>query len=823
MKISYNWLKDYIKLDESPEKVGEWLTGCGLEVEGIEKTESVKGGLKGLVIGEVLTCDKHPDADKLTVTTVNTGKEILPIVCGAHNVAKGQKVVVATVGTTLHTIKGESFEIKKAKIRGQVSEGMICAEDEIGLGPSHDGIMVLEPYAEVGTPAAEYFNVEEDYCIEIGLTPNRVDAASHIGVARDLVAVISHLHPEKKPTLNFPDISRFKTDNQKSGIRIILEDPQACPRYAGVCISGVKVGESPDWLKNRLKSIGLKPINNLVDITNFVLHETGQPLHAFDAAAIKGERVVVKKSPKDKPFITLDEEEIKLSGEDLMICNLEEPMCIGGILGGLHSGVTSETKDIFLESAYFNPGTIRRSSKNHGIKTDASFRFERGADPEMTLYALKRAALLIKEIAGGEISSEIMDAYPQPIIPVQLRLNYEYTDRLIGKVVDRDVIVRILETLKIKILEKDPDGLILEIPPFKVDVTREADVVEEILRIYGYNNVEIPERLHSSIVSSPKPDKEKLQNIASDFLSSRGFVEIMNNSLSKASYYNDEIFDSNSVVTIMNPLSQDLNTMRQTLFFGGLEVVEWNQNRRVHDIKTYEFGNVYFKTSKSGDAHNDLSTLDGYREQRMLGLFMTGNIKPESWYEKDRPSSLFDLKAEMVAVIKRMNVDMEGVAVEEIHNQSFFHTGLRYSINGKVLAEIGEVCERYLKVFDLKQDVFYASVNWEYLIELSNRKEIRFAEIPRFPEVRRDLALLLGKNVQFSEIEKIARGQERKLLKNVRLFDVYHDEKIGKDMKSYAVSFTLQDESKTLTDKEIDKVMEKIARALQQQLNASIR
>jgi phenylalanyl-tRNA synthetase beta chain len=823
MKISYNWLKDYINLDESPEKVAEWLTGCGLEVEGIEKTESVKGGLKGLVIGEVLTCEKHPDADKLTVTTVNTGNEILPIVCGAPNVAKGQKVVVATVGTILHTVKGESFEIKKARIRGQVSEGMICAEDEIGLGPNHDGIMILESHAEVGTTAAEYFNVEEDYCIEIGLTPNRVDAASHIGVARDLVAVISHLHPEKKPTLNLPDISRFKTDNQKSGIRIILEDPQACPRYAGVCISGVKVGESPDWLKNRLKSIGLKPINNLVDITNYILHETGQPLHAFDAAAIKGERVVVKKSPKDTPFVTLDEEEIKLSGEDLMICNMEEPMCIGGILGGLHSGVTSETIDIFLESAYFNPGTIRRSSKKHGIKTDASFRFERGADPEMTLYALKRAALLIKEIAGGEISSEIMDAYPQPIIPVQLRLNYEYTDRLIGKVIDRDVIVRILESLQVKVLEKGPDGLILEVPPFKVDVRREADVVEEILRIYGYNNVEIPDRLHSSIVSSPKPDKEKLQNIASDFLSSRGFMEIMNNSLSKASYYNDGMFRDGSVVTIMNPLSQDLNTMRQTLFFGGMEVVEWNQNRRVHDVKIYEFGNVYFKTHKSGEAHKDLSTLDGYMEQRMLGLFMTGNIKPESWYEKDRPSSLFDLKAETLAVIKRMNVSLEDAKVEETHNQSFFSTGLRYSINGKVLTEIGEVCERYRKAFDLKQDVFYASVNWEYLIGLSSRKETRFAEIPRFPEVRRDLALLIGKNIQFSEIERIARGQERKLLKNVRLFDIYQDEKIGKDMKSYAVSFTLQDESKTLTEKEIDKAMEKIAKALQHQLNASIR
>jgi phenylalanyl-tRNA synthetase beta chain len=823
MKISFNWLKDYITLDESPEKVSEWLTACGLEVEGIEKTESVKGGLKGLVIGEVLTCEKHPDADKLSLTTVSTGKEILPIVCGAPNVAKGQKVVVATVGTILHTTHGESFEIKKAKIRGQVSEGMICAEDEIGLGVNHDGIMVLDPEAVVGSSAAGYFNIAEDHCIEIGLTPNRADAASHIGVARDLVAVLNHLHPEKNTKINLPDISTFQADNHNADIRIIVEDPQACPRYAGVCISGVKVEESPDWLKNRLRVIGLKPINNLVDITNYVLHETGQPLHAFDAAYIKGGKVVVKKSPANTPFITLDEEEIKLSGSDLMICNAEEPMCIGGILGGLHSGVTAETRDIFLESAYFNPGTIRRSSKYHGIKTDASFRFERGADPEITLYALKRAAMLIKEIAGGEISSEVMDVYPTPLKPARIDFRYEVADRLIGKKIERKVIRDILESLQIKVIEVRKDGLLLEIPPFKVDVTREADLVEEILRIYGYNNVEIPERLHSSIVSSPKPDKEKLQNIASDFLSSRGYVEIMNNSLTRASYYNDDQFDQNTVVRIINPLSQDLNTMRQTLFFGGLETIAWNQNRRINDIQIYEFGNIYFKEQSSVNEKPDLKKLAGYREQRVLSFFLTGNIKPESWYEKDKPATLFDLKAQIITLVKRMNVNLSDARIEELRNQSFFDTGLRYTINGKVLIELGEVCDKYLKAFDLKQGVFYGTVNWEYLITLSNKMEIRFSEIPRFPEVRRDLALLIEKQVQFADIEKIATSQEKKLIKSVRLFDVYQDEKMGRNMKSYAVSFTLQDENKTLTDKEIDKVMDKVARALNKELNATIR
>jgi phenylalanyl-tRNA synthetase beta chain len=823
MKISFNWLKDYITLDESPEKVSEWLTACGLEVEGIEKTESVKGGLKGLVIGEVLTCEKHPDADKLSLTTVSTGKEVLPIVCGAPNVAKGQKVVVATVGTTLHTTHGDSFEIKKAKIRGQVSEGMICAEDEIGLGVNHDGIMVLDPEAVVGSSAAGYFNIEEDHCIEIGLTPNRADAASHIGVARDLVAVLNHLHPEKYTKINLPDISTFQADNHNADIRIIVEDPQACPRYAGVCISGVKVEESPDWLKNRLRVIGLKPINNLVDITNYVLHETGQPLHAFDAAYIKGGKVVVKKSPANTPFITLDEEEIKLSGSDLMICNAEEPMCIGGILGGLHSGVTAETRDIFLESAYFNPGTIRRSSKYHGIKTDASFRFERGADPEITLYALKRAAMLIKEIAGGEISSEVMDVYPTPLKPARIDFRYEVADRLIGKKIERKVIRDILESLQIKVIEVRKDGLLLEIPPFKVDVTREADLVEEILRIYGYNNVEIPERLHSSIVSSPKPDKEKLQNIASDFLSSRGYVEIMNNSLTRASYYNDDQFDQNTVVRIINPLSQDLNTMRQTLFFGGLETIAWNQNRRINDIQIYEFGNIYFKEQSSVNEKPDLKKLAGYREQRVLSFFLTGNIKPESWYENDKPATLFDLKAQIITLVKRMNVNLSDARIEELRNQSFFDTGLRYTINGKVLIELGEVCDKYLKAFDLKQGVFYGTVNWEYLITLSNKMEIRFSEIPRFPEVRRDLALLIEKQVQFADIEKIATLQEKKLIKSVRLFDVYQDEKMSRNMKSYAVSFTLQDENKTLTDKEIDKVMDKVARALNKELNATIR
>lgn len=821
MKISFNWLKNYLDINDSPEKVAEWLTDCGLEVEGLERTESVKGGMRGIVIGEVLSCEKHPDADRLTLTTVNLGTEVVPIVCGAPNVDKGQKVVVATVGTTLYTPTGESFEIKKAKIRGQESMGMICAEDELGLGDNHEGIMVLESSARVGTPAAEYFKVEEDYCIEIGLTPNRIDAASHMGVARDLAAVINHLMPERKLQLKKPDISSFRPDEDTAGTQIIIEDEEACPRYAGLCIAGVSVQESPDWLKNKLSIIGLKPINNLVDITNYVLHETGQPLHAFDADKITGNKVIIRKPAKDTPFVTLDEEEVKLTGNDLMICNEKEPMCIAGILGGVQSGVTESTKNIFLESAYFDAATIRKSSKYHAINTDASFRFERGADPEMTLFALKRAAMLIKEIAGGKITSDVIDVYPKPIEAHKVEFRYTTADRLIGKKIEKETIKNILHSLEIVIVQETDDTLLLQIPPFKVDVTREADVVEEILRIYGYNQVELPERLHSSIVATPSPDKEKLQNIAGDLLSSRGFVEIMNNSLTKASYYEGDLWQTESIVKILNPLSQDLNVMRRSLFFGGMETLQWNQNRKVADLMIYEFGNVYRKT---GDKNtSDPKKLPGYDEQRMLTLFMTGNTRPESWQAPQKAFTLFDLKAEVLNLLQKMNIPMEEVKTETIAAEGLFEAGLRYTLNGKTLLEMGEVARKFLKAFDLKQDVLYASVNWDLVLKLTGKKPIVYKEIPKFPEVRRDLALLIAGDVQFEQIEQIAYKSERKLLKKVRLFDVYKDEKMDKDMKSYAVSFTLQNEEKTLTDKEIDKVMDKITRNLQSELKASVR
>jgi len=821
MKISLNWLREYIDTDAGPEKIAQWLTDCGLEVESLEKTETVRGGLKGVVIGEVMTCQKHPDADRLSITTVNIGTEVVPIVCGAPNVAKGQKVVVATEGTLLYQPSGETFQIKKAKIRGQESRGMICAEDELGLGDSHEGIMVLDENATPGTPASKYFNIEEDYCIEIGLTPNRIDAASHVGVARDLAAVINHLDPKAKIALKRPNIAEFKPDENTAQISIKIEDDIACPRYTGLCISGVTIKESPDWLKNRLRTIGLKPINNVVDITNFVLHETGQPLHAFDAAYITGNQVVIRKPIKDTPFITLDEKEVKLSGNDLMICNDKDPMCMAGILGGLNSGVTEKTSDIFLESAYFEASGIRKSSKYHAINTDSSFRFERGADPHMTTVALKRAALLIKEIAGGKITSDVLDVYPQPIPPCKIDFRFDAANQLIGKVIPKETIKNILNSLEIKITNETSEALTLEIPPFKVDVTREADVVEEILRIYGYNNVELPERLHASIVSSPKPDKEKLQNIASDILSSRGFNEIMNNSLTKASYYQNDLFNPQTIVHILNPLSQDLGVMRPTLFFGGMEVIAWNQNRKVQDVMIYEFGNIYAK--EEGKEKTDPLKLPGYKEQRMLSMFVTGNSQPESWYYKQKPFTLFDLKSEVVNLMQKMNVPLSDSSTEEIYKEGFFEAGVRVLINNKMLFELGEISRPYLKQFDLKQEVFYASINWELAITLQNSKPVRYTEISKFPEVRRDLAILLNKEIRFSDIERIALNTERKILKRVRLFDIYRDERMGNDMKSYAVSFTLLDESKTLTDKDIDKSMQRIADAIQKEFNASFR
>lgn len=819
MKISYNWLKTYIDVNESPEKVGEWLTDCGLEIEGIEKFETIKGGLEGIFVGEVLSCEKHPDADRLSLTSVSIGQQVLPIVCGAPNVAQGQKVLVATVGATLYPISGDSFQIKKAKIRGHASEGMICAEDELGIGHAHDGIMILPDSAIPGTPASSYFNIENDWIFEIGLTPNRIDAASHVGVARDIAAILNHMNHKQVHKVLQPDVSAFKADNNERMITIEIEDEQACPRYTGLTISGVTVTESPKWLKDRLMSIGLKPINNIVDITNFVLHETGQPLHAFDADQVKGNKIVVRKPAAGTKFITLDEAEKELNGEDLMICDEKDPMCMAGILGGIKSGVTNQTRNIFLESAYFDAATIRKSSRRHDIKTDASFRFERGADPVITGFALKRAALLIKEIAGGSISSEVVDVYPNPIHPQRIPFNFDTAFRLIGQEIETEVLRNILLSLDFTILEEKPQTWQLEIPLYRVDVTREADVVEEILRIYGYNNIAQPEKLHASIVLKPSPDKEKLQNLISDMLSAQGFAEIMNNSLTRAAYFENEWFQPERLVRILNPLSQDLNAMRQSLLFGALETIAYNLNRKTADMKLYEFGNVYLLDDKNNKANK----LEGYAERMMLALMMTGNRQPESWFAKDQTISFFDLKATVFQVLKRLGINLAELSLEELHQEGIFEVGIKLTLGKHVLAELGALKASVAKACDIKQEVLFAALEWEKIIALASPKNIIFKGVSKFPEVRRDLALLIDKNIRFSQIEEVALKSERKLLKAVRLFDVYQDAKIGQDKKSYALSFTLQDDQKTLTDKEIEKAMERIQKAIEAGVGASIR
>ncbi len=823
MKISYKWLKEYINIDLNTEALSKLLTDCGLEVEAVETKESIKGGLKGIFIGEVKECYQHPNADKLSLTKVDIGSgDLLSIVCGAPNVKKNQKVVVAPVGSTLYTNKGEEFPIKKVKIRGEESMGMICAEDEIGIGDSHDGIIVLPDSAKVGTAASEYFNVQKDVVFEIGLTPNRVDASSHVGTARDVAAVLNAELKDKKDfyKIKNPDVSNFKPDNDSRHINVVIEDKEACPRYSGITVSGITVKESPDWLKFRLQSIGLKPINNIVDITNFVLHELGQPLHAFDADKIKGEKVVVRKTPKGQKFITLDEEEIELSGENLMICNSEDPMCMAGILGGIESGVSENTKNIFIESAYFHPSSIRKSSKYHDIKTDASFRFERGTDPNITVYALKRAAMLVKEIAGGTISSEIVDNYPLPVKNNFLTLKYANADKLIGQKIERYIIKNILETLEIKILKESDSALELEVPAFKVDVYREADVIEEILRIYGYNKIDVPEKFNSSIVLTPKPDKETLQNTISEMLCGKGMTEIMNNSLTKSEYYK-ELFDKESIVPVLNPLSQDLNVMRQSLLFGGLETIAYNHNRKVRDMKLFEFGNIY---SIDKSKAQDENSLKKYREKSMLAIFMSGNDKPENWYSPSTPFSFFDLKANVVSVISRLGIDKNKIRANEISGNKIFANGLEYFYNEKLIARFGGLAKNILKVFDLKDAVWFAELEWDYIVKCQDKVQTLYNEIPRFPEVRRDLALLINKDVSFSKIEDLAFKTEKKLLKKVSLFDVFQDdEKTGKDKKSYAVSFILQDDKKTLTDKEIDKVMNSLTKVFEKELGAAIR
>jgi len=820
MKISYNWLKEYIHIDLDPEQVAEILTNTGLEVEGLEKIETVKGGLQGVLTGEVMSCEKHPDADRLSVTTVDIGTgELLPIVCGAPNVEKGQKVVVATVGTTLYT--GEtSFEIKRSKIRGQVSMGMICAEDELGLGESHEGIMVLPDDTEIGIQARDYFRIEEDYVFEIGLTPNRSDAMSHIGVARDLQAVLNIQNPNNPISLIKPCVDGFRPDNNDLQVEVVVEDQEACPRYSSLVITDVQVKESPDWLKNRLIAIGLRPINNMVDISNFIMHETGHPTHFFDLEKIKGHKVVIRKEPAGTKFTTLDEEVRELSGMDLMICNESDGMCIAGVFGGLDSGVTEKTKNVFLESAYFDPKTTRRTARFHRLNTDSSFRFERGADPNATLYALKRAAMLIKELAGGTIASEINDVYPNPINSWEVKVTFKNIDRLIGKKLDHDQIKDILIWVGMEIIAEDDDGLTVEVPTYKNDVTREADVIEEILRIYGYNNVEFPDQLRSSLSYIEKPDREKVQNQVADFLTNNGFAEIMSNSLTKADYAKTLGFlNPDHDVKIYNPLSTDLNVMRQGLLTSGLEAVLYNQNRKNLNLKLYEFGSVYSQDKSKADATDVLAR---FNESVHLSLFLTGNQNNESWHRPTQDVDFWGIKFFILKIFERLNIDPQNLTESQVSNQ-VFEMGLMYEQNNKPVVSFGKLAKNLLKAFEIKQDIYYADIYWDTVLELLKRHKISYVPVSKYPEVRRDLALLVDKDVMYSDLERLALKIEKKLLKKVNLFDVYEGDKIEAGKKSYALSFILQDETKTLTDKIIDKTMQRIITAYERNMNAIIR
>ncbi|MDR2886763.1 MAG: phenylalanine--tRNA ligase subunit beta [Bacteroidales bacterium] len=818
MKISYNWIKDYLKIDHEPEKIADILTCTGLEVEGIEEWVSVKGGLEGVVIGKVLTCKKHPGADRLSVTTVDTGGlQPLQIVCGAPNVAAGQTVAVATVGAILY--KGnESFEIRKSKIRGELSEGMICAEDELGLGTDHTGIMILNSDAEAGTPASRYFDITRDVVFEIGLTPNRIESGSHIGVARDIAAYLRQ-NENAGLQVTLPDLSSFKSDNSSNVIDIEIENSHDCLRYTGVTLSEIEICESPRWLKDKLKSIGLNPINNVVDITNFVQHETGQPLHAFDCNDIAGNRIIIKNLPAGNKFVTLDGIERNLSPKDLMICNENEGMCIAGVFGGLKSGIKPTTQNIFLESANFNPVAIRKTSKRHGIKTDSSFRFERGADPEIAVWALKRAAMLVKELAGGTISSEITDIYPVPVKRAIVEASYSSIARLAGKAIEKNTIRNILGFLEIDIMEEDGDRLALEIPARKVDVKNEADVIEEILRIYGYNNIETGTRLNSAITIVEKPDREKLVNTISDMLASAGFAEIMCNSLNPASWYeqNDE-FDTKRLVILANPLSSDLNAMRPSLLYGGLSTIIWNLNRQNHDLKLFEFGHCYF-IDKPGA---DIPSPENYSEKANLAMFITGQTGKQTWNHKAAPTSFFHLKSYMEMVFSRLGIDIDQLATAE-SPMKYFAESITWLHNGEQLGEAGRISAQYLAQFDIQQDVYFGNINWDCLMKIAARHTVSFRELPRYPTVRRDLALLLNRSVTFGQIRDLARRTERKLLHNVALFDVYEHHSLGADKKSYAVSFTLRDDRQTLTDKTIDKTMNSLMAAFERELGATVR
>lgn len=819
MNISYNWLKNYININLSAEETGKILTSIGLEVGGIEEVQTIKGGLEGLVIGEVLTCVAHQNSDHLHVTTVNTGSgEALQIVCGAPNVAAGQKVVVATVGTKLYA-GDESFTIKRSKIRGVESCGMICAEDEIGIGTSHDGIIVLPQDAQVGMLAKDYYGIKNDFLIEVDITPNRIDAASHYGVARDLAAYFAIKNPEIK--LTKPEVDAFKVQSNELNIPVIVENTEACPRYSAVTISNVKVSESPAWLKDALSIIGLRPINNVVDVTNFVLHEMGQPLHAFDADKIQGKQVRVRTMPEGTAFTTLDGIDRKLNTADLMICDAEKPMCIGGVFGGQDSGVTEHTTNIFLESAYFNPVSIRKTARRHGLNTDASFRFERGCDPANTIYILKRCALLIQEVAGGEISSEIVDIYPNEIKPFDVEVSVQKINSLIGKAIGRENIEKILHALEMKIIRSDAEGLSLQVPSYRVDVQRDVDVIEDILRIYGYNNVEIGDTLKSTLSYSSRPNSFELQNLIAEQLTAQGFNEIMNNSLTKGAYYEGlSTLPGKQSVKILNPLSSDLNVMRQSLLFGGLESIAYNINRKHADLKLYEFGNCY---QYNAENKKEGETLAAYSEDFHLGIWVTGQQHTSSWAIADHKSSFYELKAYVDNILRRMGVSSEKLNIIE-HQDELLSDALIIQTNGgRQLAVLGIVHPKIRKIADIDQEVFFADLQWNNLLKEIKKHKVQFSEIPRYPEVKRDLALLLDKEISFSQIEKIAFESERKILKKVNLFDVYEGKNLEAGKKSYAVSFLLQDETKTLTDTQIDAIMKKLQNNFETKLGAKLR